>query len=415
MASCFATVASNSLMSRPLIPVADALASLLAAVPPPPATETLALAEALGYVLAADQVAELDVPAYDNSAMDGYALATADLAATTVLPVSQTIAAGHPGQALQPGTLARIFTGAPLPPGADAVVMQENTRSEEGLVAVLEAPLPGQNIRRRGHDIASGGVVLAAGTRLQPQDLGLLASLGKSTVEVFRPLTVALLNTGDEVVTPGTPLAAGQLYDSNSYTLAGLLQRLGLRVLKAGIVRDSAAATRAALQDAAARADCIITTGGVSVGDADHVRQAVEQLGSLTLWKLAIKPGKPFSFGTVNGRPCFGLPGNPVAVFVTFTVLVRPFLLKMQGARAYTAPCFPVAAAFTVEEASTRQEYLRVRLVNTAAGQVVELFADQGSSLLSSLSWAEGLAIVPAGTTIAQGQTIDFLPFGGLL
>lgn len=402
-------------MSKSLTPVADALASLLAAVPSPPATRTVALADALGCVLALDEVADLDVPAYDNSAMDGYALATADLAQSTRLPVSQTIAAGHPGPALQPGTLARIFTGAPIPAGANAVVMQELTRSEGGEVAILEAPQPGQNIRRRGHDLARGGVVLAAGTRLQPQDLGLLASLGRSTVEVYRPLTVALLNTGDEVVAPGTALAAGQLYDSNSFTLAGLLQRLGLRVLKGGIVRDSAEATRLALQDAAARADCIITTGGVSVGDADHVRQAVEQLGTLALWKLAIKPGKPFSFGTVGACPCFGLPGNPVAVFVTFAVLVRPFLLKMQGASAYTAPCFPVAAGFSVEEAGSRQEYLRVRLRQTAGGQEAAPFADQGSSLLSSLSWAEGLAIVPAGATIAYGQTIHYLPFGGLL
>jgi molybdopterin molybdotransferase len=402
-------------MSKALTPVAEALAHLLASVPPAPPSETVPLAAALGRVLAEIVYADIDVPAYDNSAMDGYALAARDFVAGRVLPLGQTIAAGHPGQPLVAGTVARIYTGAPIPAGADTVVMQENVRSDLGGIEILEDPVSGQHIRRRGHDLASGTAVLPAGQRLQPQDIGLLASLGKVRVKVHRQLTVAVVNTGDEVVAPGTPLAPGQLYDSNSYTLAGLLERLGLRVVKLGIVGDTLLATEAALQQAAAEADCIITTGGVSVGAEDHVRQAVAALGSLSLWKLAIKPGKPFSFGNVAGKPLFGLPGNPVAVFVTFMVLVRPFLLRMQGAIRVELPNFPVQAGFSVEEAGTRQEYLRVRLRSSASGLLAEPFADQGSSLLSSLSWADGLALVPAGTSIQRGQLIDYLPFGGLL
>ena len=403
-------------MSKPLTPIVEALAHLLAQVPAPPVAETVPLRAALGRVLAEARQAAMDVPAYDNSAMDGYALNTRDVKVSGVsLSVSQTIAAGHPGQPLAAGTVARIFTGAPIPPGADAVVMQENTEVRGNQIMLNEVARAGQNIRRRGHDIALGSTVLPAGQRLSPQDLGLLASLGSARVAVYKPLTVALLNTGDEVVAPGTALAPGQLYDSNSFTLEGLLLRLGFQVRKLGIVADTPQATEAALQLAATEADVVITTGGVSVGAEDHVRAAVEKLGRLSLWKLAIKPGKPFSFGTVGGKPFFGLPGNPVAVFVTFVLLVRPFILRMQGALADAAPVFPVKAGFTVSEASTRQEYLRVRLVNRNGGRVAELYPDQGSSVLTSLSWADGLAVVPVQTTVKPGDELDYLPFAGLL
>lgn len=403
-------------MSKSLTPISDALAHLLSRVPPAPPVEVVPLADALGRVLAETQTADMDVPAYDNSAMDGYALATRDLsAAGASLLLSQTIAAGHPGVPLAAGTVARIFTGAPIPQGADAVVMQENTRNENGRIIIDELPRPGQNVRLKGHDIASGSAVLTAGQRLQPQDLGLLASLGIAAIAVHRPLTVAILNTGDEVVAPGTPLRAGQLYDSNSYTLAALLGGLGIRVVKLGIVEDTLAGTEAALRQAVTQADCVITTGGVSVGAEDHVRQAVGNLGQLSLWKLAIKPGKPFSFGSIGAVPFFGLPGNPVAVFVTFVMLVRPFLLRMQGAASVDVPGFTVKAGFAVTEPGTRQEFLRVRLVRSDGEQVAELYPDQGSSVLTSLSWAEGLAIVPVQTSVEVGQNIEYLPFRGLL
>lgn len=402
--------------SSPLVPVDTALAQVLSQLQPVQGSVRLPLAAALGAVLAADQHADLDVPAYDNSAMDGYALCTADCpAAGTILPQSQVIAAGHPGTALQPGSVARIFTGAPIPDGADSVVMQENVEVLPQGLRILEQPRAGQNIRRRGHDIRAGSRVLAAGQRLQPQDLGLLASLGTASVEVRRPLTVAVLNTGDEVVAPGQPLAPGQLYDSNSYTLEGLLTRLGVKVRKLGIVADSLEATTAALREAAAEADCLISTGGVSVGDADHVRAAVTQLGQLKLWKLAIKPGKPFSFGQVQGVPFFGLPGNPVAVFVTFVTLVRPALLQLMGATRVAAPAYQVPLGFDVTEPGSRQEYLRVQLVQQdGAEPYLQPFADQGSSILTSLSWADGLAVIPPHSTLQRGERVRFLPFEGL-
>ncbi len=403
-------------MSKPLTPIADALVHVLAQVPAAPSSESVPLGAALNRVLAEPVLAAIDVPAYDNSAMDGYALNTRDLkAAGESLPVSQTIAAGHPGQALKPGTLARIFTGAPIPAGADAVVMQENTEARGNVVAVTQLPKSGENVRKRGHDIARGSTILSAGQRLRPQDLGLIASLGVERIAVRRALTVALLNTGDEVVAPGQALKPGQLYDSNSFTLEGLLQSLGMRVRKLGIVADTPAATEAALQQAAREADVVISTGGVSVGAEDHVRAAVEKLGKLSLWKLAIKPGKPFSYGQVAGKPFFGLPGNPVAVFVTFVLLVRPFILRMQGAAAADARAFPVKAGFAVTDAGTRQEYLRVQLVNKHGELIAEPYPDQGSSVLTSLSWADGFAVLPIGTTVKPGDTLDYLSFAELL
>lgn len=332
------------------------------------------------------------------------------------LRLSQRIAAGHPGQALVPGTAARIFTGALVPEGADAVVIQEDCRFDGESVTILQMPRPGDNIRLAGHDVAKGEAVLTAGHLLRPQDIGLLASLGIETVAVSRPPRIAIVNTGDEVVAPGQPLAPGQLYDSNSYTLAALLRGMGLEVKCHGIIADDVGGTEAVLRQAAQDADCLITTGGVSVGEEDHVKAAVARLGHLDLWKLAIKPGKPFAFGRVLERLFFGLPGNPVAVFVTFTQLVKPCLLRLQGASQTRPRPLRVQAGFSRHKPASRQEYLRVRRVADADGlDRLMAFANQGSSLMTSLSWADGLAIIPAGQVVAEGDWLGYLPFDGLL
>jgi molybdopterin molybdotransferase len=404
-------------MYTSLTPLNHALEQLLADARVNSREVDLPLREALGCVLANSRSAAIDVPAFDNSAMDGYAVNTADVTdAGCVLPVSQTIAAGHPGTPLVAGSAARIFTGAPIPEGCNAVVIQENTARDEDRVTILQVPVAGDNIRGKGHDIARGSEVLKAGHRLRPQDLGMLASLGIPAVRVKQPMKVAIINTGDEVIPPDQELGPGQIYDSNSFTLEGLLQGMGMTVIRKGIVADTLAGTQAVLQEAAADADCILSTGGVSVGDEDHVRQAVQSLGSLDLWKLAIKPGKPFSYGRVNGKPFFGLPGNPVAVFVTFAMLVRPYLLKVQGASQLALPTLRVRAGFDISEAGSRLEFIRVRLVSDQEGeQELQPFGNQGSSIMTSLSWADGIAEIPLGTTISRGQMLNYFPFNGLL
>lgn len=391
-----------------LLPVAEALERVLGAAVTTRHTADIALLDALGSVLAEDVTAPIDVPGEDNSAMDGYALRAAD--ATVPLPVSQRIAAGSVGQPLAPGTAARIFTGAPVPPGADAVVMQENCSEQDQVVRVTGAVVAGQNIRPRGQDIAAGSVVLGRGRVIRPQDMGLLASIGRATVRAYRPLRVAVLSTGDELVEPGVAeLRAGQLYNSNRYTLAGLLGALGLQFIDGGVVPDDPEATRKALAAAADSADCVITTGGVSVGEEDHVKAQVERLGQLELWKLAIKPGKPLAFGRIGETPFFGLPGNPTSVFVTFCLVARPFLLKLQGVTEAQVPALQARAAFSVARPGGRQEYLRVQLVATKAGLEAVRFDNQSSGVLSSVSHSNALAVVPPGKTIAPGDTVEVM------
>ena len=415
-------------MSRaPLTPLEDALAAVLAQAQPLPGAAFVDLLQADGRVLAADCIAPLQVPPLDNSAMDGYAVRSAEVAqAGAVLPVSQRIPAGQVGTALQPGTAARIFTGAPLPPGADAIVMQEDcTVLDDGRVRFDAVPQPGQFVRRAGQDIALGSTALQAGLRLTPAALGLAASLGLAQLPVARRPRVALFSTGDELALPGSiapqDLPPGHIFNSNRYVLASLLQRWGCEVVDGGILPDDRAATHAALAQAAQDCDLLVTSAGVSVGEEDHVRPVVEQLGALSLWKIAMKPGKPFAFGHLRrsggdpaaGRAHFiGLPGNPVSSLITALVLLRPFVLALQGASVVQPPAHWLTADFEITQRDSRREFLRAR--RNAAGRL-ELFANQNSGVLTSTVWAEGLVDNPAQTLIARGDRVRFLPFSELL
>ena len=394
----------------------EALHKLLAVARPVGEIEAVDTVAAAGRVLARAQSSGLTVPPLDNSAMDGYAVRTADVAAAGArLPVAQRIPAGAVGTPLVPGTAARIFTGAPLPEGADAVVMQELCEhAGEGVVQVNHVPQAGENIRRAGDDIRAGAEILDAGTRLLPQDIGLAASVGLATLPVFRRLRVAVFFTGDELSMPGEALKPGGIYNSNRYSLRGLLAALGCEVRDLGIVRDTLEATRTALREAAATSDVIVTSGGVSVGEEDHVKAAVQAEGSLDLWKIAIKPGKPLAFGKVSRRDTafIGLPGNPVSTFVTFLVLVRPFLLACQGARVTMPRGLMMRADFDWPKPDRRREFLRVR-INGDGG--LDLFPNQSSGVLTSCAWADGLVDNPAGQAVARGELVRFLPFSELL
>jgi molybdopterin molybdotransferase len=396
----------------------DALAELLACAVPLEGAESVSTFEADGRVLARDLVSALQVPPQDNSAMDGYAVRTSEIAEAGIsLPVSQRIPAGSAAEPLAPGSAARIFTGAPIPPGADAVVMQEDTEAAgEQLVRILRVPSAGQWIRRSGEDVAKGAVILAKGDRMTAAAAGLAAGIGLDKVPVARRPRVALFSTGDELVMPGQVapehMKPGAIYNSNRFFLSALLRRLECEVTDYGIVPDRRDATVEALRHASTEHDLILTSGGVSVGEEDHIKPAVEALGSLDLWQIAIKPGKPFAYGKVGNAHFMGLPGNPVSSFVTFLLLVRPFLLKLQGATQITPKAVPMAAHFDWPRADKRREFLRVR--RDDEGGLV-LFPNQSSGVLTSAAWADGLVDNPPAHPIRRGDQVRFISLAELL
>lgn len=395
----------------------EALSRLLDGAQTVSEVRSLPTLAAAGRVLARAQAATVDAPPLDNSAMDGYALAVADVPQlTTCLPVSQRIVAGSVGTRLQPGTAARIFTGAPIPGGADAVVMQELCQHRADAVLINHLPRVGEHIRRAGSDIAAGSEILSVGLRLRPQDTAQAASVGIAELPVFRRLRVAVLFTGDELRMPGEALPPGAIYNANRFLLCPLLERLGCVVRDLGQVADDLAATRRALREAAHDNDLVLSSGGVSVGEEDHVKAAVELEGRLEMWKIAIKPGKPLAFGhlTSPGRevPLIGLPGNPVSCLVTFLMLVRPLLLKMQGVREVSPLAYLLRADFDWLRPGARRDFLRAR-GNIDGG--VDLFSNQASGVLSSAVWADGLVDNPPQQVIHRGDRVRFLPFSALL
>ncbi len=409
---------------RPLLSLDDALARVVAGsvAHAITQTETVSTFDALGRVLAADVLSTLDVPPQDNTSMDGYALRAQDVATLgTVLPVSQRIPAGHVGERLQPGTVARIFTGGWVPEGADAVVMQEQCDAVvgEGLgrVQVNAVPQAGQWVRRRGEDVMAGAAVLTKGQRLAPQALGLAASVGVGQLQVLRQPRAVIFSTGDELMMPGEPLRPGAIYNSNRFTLRALLMAAGCVVTDLGIVEDKLDATRAALRKAAAGHDLIVTCGGVSVGEEDHLKPAAQAEGELQHWQMAIKPGKPLALGQIrrgdgSNALLIGLPGNPVSAYVTYVLAVTTALRVMQGMPAALPRAWPLRADFDWPKPDKRREFLRVR-VNAAGG--LDLFDNQSSGVLTSVVWADGLLDNPAGQAIARGDLVRFLPLSELV
>ena len=399
--------------ATPMLGVDEAITTLLddaaCAVP----VKRIPQAKAGGRILAETLVSTVDVPGFDNSSMDGYALNTRDLALarTSGLNITQRIAAGSHGSALEPGSCARIFTGAPIPDGANSVAIQESCRIEDDRLLLEQDLEARENIRPRGNDIAAGDTVLERGTLLRAAHLGLAASVGIASVHVYRKLRVAIFSTGDELVEPGQALKPGQIYNSNRYQLHALLAAQGCKVIDLGTVADQPDATRHILLKAAEKADLIITSGGVSVGEEDHVRTALEATGKLRLWRIRMKPGKPLAFGHVRNTPFIGLPGNPVSVFVTFLLFARPYLQVLQGRSAGEPLSYPVRSIFSWR-AGARREYVRVRLTRTVDGELAaEVFPRQGSEVLSSVAWAHGLVELPENAHIQPGDILRFLPF----
>ncbi len=413
-----ATTSIDACYQPELVSVEQARSYILERARPLADVETVDVSQALGRVLAHDVTSPIDVPGFANSAMDGYAVRAGDVSreGETALEVTQRVTAGERGEPLGPGESARIFTGAPLPDGADTVVMQERCERRDDRVSIRGPLTPGDNVRPRGNDIGAGSLILARGTRLRPQELGLAASVGLARVDVTRRLRVAIFSSGDELVAPGRPLPPGSIYNSNRYTMSGLLEALGLRTVDLGAVEDTPDATRAALLEAARQADVVVSSGGMSVGEEDHVRAALMEVGRLEMWRVAVKPGKPLAYGRIGTADFLGLPGNPVSTLVTFCLFVRPFLLRRLGARDVLPRAFRVTADFEWLRPAGRRELLRARLESRDDGTpVAVIYPKQGSDVMMSTTWSDGLLDIPAGTAVHRGDSVAYYSFAELL
>lgn len=405
-------------VSKDMMPADEAVRRLAASAAPVAGTEELPLLGALGRVLAEDVRSDRDNPPHDNSAVDGYAVRHADLAAgaETSLPVALRISAGDPpGPELPPGAAARIFTGAPVPVGADTIFPQEVCRLEGGDVIVPAAKGPGQNLRRRGEDFFAGDVVMDRGILLRPQELGLAASVGRGTLTVHRKVRVAVFSTGNEVRDPGGDAPPGCIYDSNRFSLMGLLLQLGAEPVDLGILPDRAEVLHRALSNTMGRYDLILTSGGVSTGEEDHVKRVVESLGALDFWRVAIRPGRPLAFGRIGATPFLGLPGNPVASMVCFLMFARPLILTLAGRKTYEFPVISVPAGFAFKKRPGRREWLRGWLETRGEGAVAMRFPSEGSGILTSMVAAQGLIELTEDMDgVAEGTSVRFLPFAEL-
>lgn len=391
--------------------VDEAIAYLLAQVQTKPKIETRPLSQALGCVLAQSVVSSVNVPPHDNSMMDGYAVRAEDIQPGLVLPISQRIPAGSHPEPLKPGSAARIFTGAPIPAGANAVIMQEQAQALDDGVTFEGEVSVGQNIRQCGEDIAQDASILEPGQRLRPQDLALIASVGQAQVAVYQPLKLVTFTTGDELLEPGTPPQPGKIYNSNHTNLMALVRQLGFEWIDLGQVADTLADTQHALKKAAQLGDVIITTGGVSVGEEDHLKPAVESLGKLDMWQVKMKPGKPLAFGEVSGKPFLGLPGNPVSAFTTFNLFARPFLMRLQGQAQVEPQSVWVQADFDWSKPGFRREFVRARLHNQASRTLAQIYPHQGSGVLTSTVWAAGLVVIPEDSVIQRGDWVEYISF----